>query len=81
MRSSLVHPLRHRRRSSRRPKRFSGSTFLAITQLSAEQLGEIAHEPARWQGEDPCPDNVFDHAPFDGAGDDHPLIYNEFRSA
>jgi hypothetical protein len=24
---------------------------------------------------------VFDHAPFDGAGDDHPLIYNEFRSA
>jgi hypothetical protein len=24
---------------------------------------------------------VFDHAPFDGAGDDHPLIYNEFRRA
>jgi len=57
----------HRRRSSRRPKFFSGPIFLAITQLSAEQLGEIAHEPARWQGEDPYPDNAFDHAPFDGA--------------
>ena len=81
MRCLPVHRLRHRRRSFRRPKSFSGPTFLAITQLRAEQLGEIAHEPARWQGEDPRPDNAFDHAPFDGAGDDHPLICNEFRSA